>query len=76
MSIEQELPELPALPESPSVASTELNGRYVTVEQEALRTGKSTATVKRWCSKKYDPANPRLQRVARVGRQWLIRVGK
>lgn len=73
MQGEQELPELPT---NPPVKSVELSGRYITVEQEARRSGRSQATVKRWCQAKYDPEEPKMQRVARVGRQWLIRVAK
>lgn len=72
----QSCEELPELSENPPVKFVELSGCYITVEQEAIRSGRSQATVKRWCAEKYDPANPKMQKVARVGRQWLIRIAK
>jgi hypothetical protein len=51
-----------------------LSGLYETVEEHALRTGLSAATVKRQCKNWAISANPSIPSV-KVGKIWLIRKG-
>lgn len=51
-----------------------LNGLYETVEEHALRTGLSVATVKRQCKNWAISMTPSIPSV-KVGRIWLIRKG-